>query len=156
MQDCWIRNTVGVWGVWCLKKAWFGLWGKTCCSVIDGKLQLKHASAAKKGTWTRIKNIKSSDQHRHRESGNQDKPHWQIAMQLRYRFSHWIGRWVVSALVVTFEELDCPWFQHVFNSTIVVSSGFEFNVWRNKCWKWFTVSGRSKLTYTHTNAMKSR
>ena len=27
------------------------LWGETCCSVIDGKLQLKHASAAKKRTW---------------------------------------------------------------------------------------------------------
>ena len=36
------------------------LWGETCCSVIDGKLQLKHASAAKKKvTWTRIKNIKN-------------------------------------------------------------------------------------------------
>ena len=28
--------------------------------------------------------LESSDQHRHCESGNQDKPHWQIAMQLRY------------------------------------------------------------------------
>ena len=31
---------------------WGSLWGQTCCSVIDGKLQLKHASAAKKVTWT--------------------------------------------------------------------------------------------------------
>ena len=42
----------------CLKEAWSGkwffsqyyigsLWGKTCCSVIDGQLQFKHASAAK-------------------------------------------------------------------------------------------------------------
>ena len=59
MQDCWIRNI-----------AWSGqrffsqycigsLWGQTCCSVIDGKLQLKHESAAKKRTWTTIKNIKN-------------------------------------------------------------------------------------------------
>ena len=34
---------------------WGSLWGQTCCSVIDGKLQLKHASAAKKLTWTRTK-----------------------------------------------------------------------------------------------------
>jgi len=26
---------------------WRSLWGQTCCSVIDGKLQLKHAPAAK-------------------------------------------------------------------------------------------------------------
>ena len=41
----------------CLRRAWSGqwffsqycigsLWGETCCSVIEGKLQLKHASAA--------------------------------------------------------------------------------------------------------------
>ena len=51
-QDCWIRNTVGVWGVF-EESLWFfsqycigSLWGETCCSVTDGKLQLKHASAA--------------------------------------------------------------------------------------------------------------
>ena len=43
----------------CSKKAWSGqwffsqycignLWGETCCSITDGKLQLKYASAAKK------------------------------------------------------------------------------------------------------------
>jgi len=43
----------------CLKRAWSvelffsqycigSLWGQTCCSVIDGKLQLKHATAALK------------------------------------------------------------------------------------------------------------
>jgi len=67
-QDCWIRNTVGVRE--CLKKAWSGqqffsqycigsLWRQTCCTVIDDKLQLKHASAAKKVTWTNKKNIKN-------------------------------------------------------------------------------------------------
>ena len=35
------------------------LWRQTCCSVIDGKLQLKHVSFANKVTWTRIKNIKN-------------------------------------------------------------------------------------------------
>ena len=50
--------------------------------------------------------LESSDRHRHRESGNQDKPHWQIAMQLCYRSSHWIGPWEVSVLVITIEELD--------------------------------------------------
>ena len=54
--------------------------------------------------------LESSDQHRHRESGNQDKPHWQIAMQLRYHSSLWIGPWVVSGYVTAIEELDCPWF----------------------------------------------
>jgi len=29
-----------------------------CCSVIDGKLQLKHVSAAEKMTSTRIKTLK--------------------------------------------------------------------------------------------------
>ena len=29
---------------------WGSLWGQTCCSVIDGKLLLKHASAAKEVT----------------------------------------------------------------------------------------------------------
>ena len=62
-QDCWIRNTAGVQGVfeeslvwsnilWPILHNqyfiyWGGLWGQTCCSVIDGKLQLKHASAKK-------------------------------------------------------------------------------------------------------------
>jgi len=43
----------------CLKRAWSvelffsqyyigSLWGQTCCSVMDGKLQLKHLSAANK------------------------------------------------------------------------------------------------------------
>jgi len=54
--------------------------------------------------------LESSDQHRHRESGNQDKPHRQIVMQLRYRSSHWIAQWVVSVFVIIIEELDCPWF----------------------------------------------
>jgi len=31
---------------------------ETCCSVIDGKLQLKHASAAKKSDMNKNKNIK--------------------------------------------------------------------------------------------------
>ena len=35
---------------------WGSLWGQTCCSVIDGKIQLKHTSTAK---WTRINNIKN-------------------------------------------------------------------------------------------------
>ena len=59
------RNTVGVRGVF-EESLWFfsqycigSLWGETRCSVIDGKLQLKHASAPKKVTWTRIKNIKN-------------------------------------------------------------------------------------------------
>ena len=64
-QDCWIGNTVGVRGMfeeslWLFSQYCIGsLWGETCCSVIDGKLQLKHESAAKKMTWTRIKNIKN-------------------------------------------------------------------------------------------------
>jgi len=29
---------------------WGSLWGQTCCSVIDAKLQLKHACASKKVT----------------------------------------------------------------------------------------------------------
>ena len=63
-NDCWIRNTVGVRGVFEESLGFFSqycignLWGETCCSVIDGKLQLKHASAAKKMTWTRIKTLK--------------------------------------------------------------------------------------------------
>ena len=56
---------------------------------------------------------------------------WQIAMQLRYRSSYWIGPWVVSVLVLVIEELDCPWFSHVFNYTIK-SVVFEFNIWRNR------------------------
>ena len=53
MQDCWIGNTVGVRGVF-EESLWFfsqycieSLSGETCCFLIDGKLQLKHASAAK-------------------------------------------------------------------------------------------------------------
>jgi len=49
-----LENTVGVLGVF-EESPWFfsqhcigSLWGETCCSVTDGKLQLKHASAAKK------------------------------------------------------------------------------------------------------------
>ena len=35
--------------VWFFSQYCIGsLWGETCCSIIDGKLQLKHASAAKK------------------------------------------------------------------------------------------------------------
>ena len=58
---CWITNTVGVRGMfeeslwmfeeslWFLSQCCIGiLWEETCCSVIDDKLQLKHASAAKK------------------------------------------------------------------------------------------------------------
>ena len=53
---------------WCAGSVWRkpsqyyigSLCGETCCSVIDGKLLLKHASTAKKNvTWTRIKNIKN-------------------------------------------------------------------------------------------------
>ena len=36
------------------------LWGETCCSVIDGKLQLKHASAAKKSDINKNKNIENA------------------------------------------------------------------------------------------------
>jgi len=32
---------------------------ETCCSVIHGKLQLKHASAAKKNDMNKSKNIKN-------------------------------------------------------------------------------------------------
>ena len=72
-QDRWIRNMVGVHGdrerlchpllTRCLNRFlvrdssaniayiyWRSLWGETCCSVIDGKLQLKHAPAAKRVT----------------------------------------------------------------------------------------------------------
>jgi len=34
---------------------WGSLWGQTCCSVIDGKLQLKHAPVAKKRDINKIK-----------------------------------------------------------------------------------------------------
>ena len=59
--DCWIRNTVGVRGAF-EESLWFfsqycigSLWEETCCSVIDGKLQLKHASAAKKSDMNKNK-----------------------------------------------------------------------------------------------------
>ena len=60
--------------------------------------------------------LESSDQHRHRGSGKQDKPHWQIAIQLRYCSSHWIGP--VSVLVIAIKELDYPWF-NVFNYGVI-------------------------------------
>jgi len=56
-QGCWIRNTVGVQGVFEESQVWLwflsqycigSLWEETCCSVIDGKLQLIHTSAAKR------------------------------------------------------------------------------------------------------------
>ena len=102
------------------------------------------------------------DQHRHRESGNQDKPHWQIAMQLRYRSSHWIVPWVVSIFVITIQELDCPWFMSSINYIAIKwSLKLTYDVTtQNKSQKWFTVSGQSKQTskqtYTRTSAMKSR
>jgi len=34
---------------------WGNLWGQTCCSVIDGKLQLKHVPAVKKSNIKKIK-----------------------------------------------------------------------------------------------------
>jgi len=34
---------------------WGSLWRQTCCSLIDGKLQLKHVLAAKKVTQTKKK-----------------------------------------------------------------------------------------------------
>jgi len=71
--------------------------------------------------------LESSDQHRHSESGNQYKPHWQIAKQLHYRSSHWMGPWVVSVHVITTEELDCPWFMSSYQVV------FEFNVLRKPC-----------------------
>jgi len=39
---------------------WGSMWGQTCCSVIDGKIELKHAPAAKK-RWHKqdYKNIKN-------------------------------------------------------------------------------------------------
>ena len=65
--DCWIRNMVvcmktgRVFGIhsdsvfedslvsdFSANTYWGSLWGRTCCSVIDGKLQLKHAPASKK------------------------------------------------------------------------------------------------------------
>ena len=63
-QDRWIRNMFGVHGDrerLCHPLVrdssaniayiyWGSLWGETCCSVIDGKLQLKHAPAAKRVT----------------------------------------------------------------------------------------------------------
>ena len=55
------RNIVGVRGAF-EESLWFfsqycigSLWGETCCSVIDGKLQLKHASAAKKSDMNKNK-----------------------------------------------------------------------------------------------------
>jgi len=56
---CWFRNTVTVQGVFeevdpglvndtsahTAYIYWGSLWEQTCCAVIDGKLQLKHASA---------------------------------------------------------------------------------------------------------------
>jgi len=53
-QDCWIRNTVGELGVFEETLRFFSqycigsLWGETCCSIIDGKLQFKRASTLKK------------------------------------------------------------------------------------------------------------
>jgi len=41
-----------------------------CCSVIDGKLQLKHVSAAEKMTLTRIRNIKNVMRCRDSRSAN--------------------------------------------------------------------------------------
>jgi len=37
---------------------WGSLWGQICCSVIDGKLQLQHAPAAKTGKQGRDDSIK--------------------------------------------------------------------------------------------------
>ena len=37
---------------------WGSLWGQTCCSMVDGKLQLKHAPAAKKGHKQDLKTLK--------------------------------------------------------------------------------------------------
>jgi len=36
---------------------WGSLWGQTCCSVIDGKLQFKHAPAAKKYDINKIQKM---------------------------------------------------------------------------------------------------
>jgi len=64
MQDCWIRNTVGVRGgleeslVWSMILQPIqirSMWGETCCSVTDGKLQLKHVPAAKKSDMNKNK-----------------------------------------------------------------------------------------------------
>ena len=61
---CWL----GVWTDACMVSDslansayiyWGSLWRQTCCSVIDSKPQVKHAPAAKKVTWTRIKSIKN-------------------------------------------------------------------------------------------------
>ena len=89
------------------------------------------------------------------ESGNQDKPHSQIAMQLHYCSSHWIVPWVVSVFVITIEELDCP-LCSCLQLSIEWSLNLTYDVTvQNKSRKWFTVSGRSmiqasKQTYTRT------
>ena len=59
---------------WSLKNYGFiSLWGQTCCSVIDGKLQLKHAPASKKVTYTRLKNIKNVGRVDRQKAGKQGR-----------------------------------------------------------------------------------
>ena len=36
---------------------WGSLWGEACCSEIDGKIQLKHAPAAKRSDINKSKRI---------------------------------------------------------------------------------------------------
>jgi len=50
-SKCWQPGLVNYSSVNTAYIYWGSLWGQTCCSVIDGKIQLKHASAAKTVTW---------------------------------------------------------------------------------------------------------
>ena len=54
---------------------WGNLWGQTCCSVIDGKLQLKHASATDKRDINKAKNVmrcRDSRSAKYRETSRDD------------------------------------------------------------------------------------
>ena len=60
---------------------WGSLWGQTCCSVIDGELQLKHASAAKKSDINKTKstkNVRIADQ---QKAGKKGRDNAQFSIQ---------------------------------------------------------------------------